>query len=133
MLKADGDETASIRPRRHYRFYFQDGNVIFQVEDVLFNVHRYFFQQYSSAFEGMFLSKPVEGEPLEGSADENPIILGQISVQDFERLLCIMYPSGFAHYELTTTNEWTSVLRLAHMWQFDSIVSFAAKRLPEVG
>lgn len=132
MLWANSNETASIRPRRHEHFYFQDGNVIFQVEDVLFNVHRYFFQQHSSAFESMFLYKPAEGEPLEGSADEHPIILGQTSAQDFERLFCIMYPRGFGHYELTTTEEWTSVLRLAHMWQFDSILSLVAKQLPGV-
>jgi hypothetical protein len=102
----------SGRPQRHPRFYFPDGNVIFlvrplhlyqpplgalnpwtKVEDVLFNVHRYFFQRDSSVFSAMFsLPKPEAEEHPEGEVDEKPIVLTSFSKKDFERFLMILYP-----------------------------------------
>ncbi|KAH9915885.1 uncharacterized protein B0H18DRAFT_1039570 [Fomitopsis serialis] len=117
-------------PHRHERFYLGDGTVVFQVEDVLFKVHSYFFEHYSKGFHDMFLCQPTEGVPLEGSADCVPIVLEQTSALDFERLLQVFYPDAFHAWQLGATDEWISVLRLAHRWQFDSIVKLAADWLP---
>jgi hypothetical protein len=65
---------------------------------------------------------------------------------DFERFLSILYPpcvtkflqwskianlmfSEFGKYALTTLDEWTSVLRLAFKWGFESIRSLALREL----
>ncbi|KAH9833501.1 uncharacterized protein C8Q71DRAFT_186803 [Rhodofomes roseus] len=134
MLQSDARspdaQAAAASPRRHESLYLEDGNVIFQVEDVLFNVHRYFFQRYSQSFYGMFLCKPTEGVPQEGSSDDAPIVLEQTSAVDFARLLRVFYPDSFVKWQLGTTEEWTSVLRLAHRWQFDNIVALVGDWLP---
>lgn len=63
-----------------------------KVEDVLYNVHRYFFRRDSSVFDGMFsLPHPVDKRP-EGDSLENPIILEGIGARDFDRLLSLLYP-----------------------------------------
>ncbi|EPS96610.1 hypothetical protein FOMPIDRAFT_36091, partial [Fomitopsis schrenkii] len=71
-------------------------------------------------------------DPAEGSSDDNPMVLPQTSAVDFPLLRCIIYPQSFAQGELTTTEEWTSVLCLAHRWQFDSIVDLVTNTLPRV-
>ena len=100
--------------RRHPAYYFADGNVIFlvsiplipiqhplsnvnyitrpQVEDCLFNVHRTFLQTCAdSAFGTMFTIPPSVDGKSEGSNDDDPISLAQVSVQEFESLLRILY------------------------------------------
>ncbi|KZP20419.1 hypothetical protein FIBSPDRAFT_954583, partial [Athelia psychrophila] len=38
---------------RHSQYYFEDGNIIFRVEDTLYNVHRYFFARDSAHFRAI--------------------------------------------------------------------------------
>jgi hypothetical protein len=90
-------------PRKHERYYFADGNVIFlvplrlgplhilfkcsfQVEDTLYNLHRYFFQQYSASFVSI-LSHSL------GRWDDKPIPLTGVTVKDFDLFLSIPYPA----------------------------------------
>lgn len=41
-------------------------------------------------------------------------------------------PRRIGHYDLQTTEEWTSVLELAYKWQFDSVCELAADKLSHV-
>ncbi|KAF5320980.1 hypothetical protein D9619_001579 [Psilocybe cf. subviscida] len=121
------------RPQRHPRFYFPDGNVVFLVEDVLFNVHRYFFQRDSPVFSAMFsLPKPEADERPEGEDDEKPIVLSNISKKDFERLLVILYPINFHIPEISSIDEWTSVLSLSTQWEINSVRHLAIGRLSKL-
>ena len=60
-----------------------------QVEDTLFNVHRYFLKRESPVFQGMFSLSP---DSPEGSSDEHPITLQGTKSLDFECLLACLYP-----------------------------------------
>lgn len=99
-------------PVRHPELYFEDGNLItqvniisteiecqgrrltvWQVENTLFNVHRSIFTRHSVVFSDVFaLPKPAPGSSVEGSSDEFPLQFPGISSVDFERLLWILYP-----------------------------------------
>ncbi|KAJ4471528.1 hypothetical protein J3R30DRAFT_1090883 [Lentinula aciculospora] len=115
--------------QKHPRFYFSDGNVVFRVEDTLYRIHRYFFQRDSPIFETMFsLPPPIDARP-EGEEEDRPIQLEGIECRDFDRLLSVMYPKSFNAYESSTTEEWTSVLKLATRWDFDSIRELAVESL----
>ncbi|KII95607.1 hypothetical protein PLICRDRAFT_96246 [Plicaturopsis crispa FD-325 SS-3] len=115
---------------RHPDYYFDDGNLVILVEDMLFSVHRSTFTGHSRVFKDLFtLPVPSSGNPVEGSTDEHPIELHGISKTDFERLLWILYPPTFGEYKPTTTSEWTSVLHLATRWEFDSIRALALHSL----
>ncbi|KAF5365925.1 hypothetical protein D9758_006684 [Tetrapyrgos nigripes] len=118
-----------ISRRRHPRFYFPDGNVLFLVENTIYKVHRYFFQRDSAIFDAMFTLPSPPGESPEGESDENPICLHGISSQDFDRLLSILYPLDFLEYEMKTVEEWTSILDLASRWDFSSLCRLAVNNL----
>ena len=96
---------------RHDKYYFEDGNVVFQVSgstmiqpssclmigrpkvgETLFRIHkRLLVGSESSVFASMF-SIP-QSEAVEGQTDERPIVLKGDSVKQFEALMKILYPS----------------------------------------
>ena len=96
-------QNPQLSPRKHKHYYFADGNVIFlvplrlsplyilfkcsfQVENTLYNLHRYFFQQYSSNFASILSHSP-------GRWDDKPIHLTGVIVKDFDLFLSIPYPA----------------------------------------
>lgn len=104
---------------RHREFY--GGSVTFLVEDFLFKVPREPFQTGSTVFRDMFLLP--QGETVEGLNDERPIKLDGIAMDEFEQLLRVLLyrnygtsprlPAGVA--------QWTSVLKLSTLWEFDEL------------
>ena len=60
-----------------------------QVEDTLFNVHRYFLKRESPVFRDMFTLTP---DAPEGSSDEHPIVLEGTKSLEFACLLACFYP-----------------------------------------
>ncbi|KAJ4487038.1 hypothetical protein C8J55DRAFT_487231 [Lentinula edodes] len=120
--------------KKHSRFYFADGNVVFRVENTLYRIHRYFFQRDSPVFEVMFSLPTPTGERPEGEDEDKPIQLGGIECRDFDRLLSLMYPKDFTNsYEFSTLEEWISVLKLTTHWEFSSIRNLAIKQLSSIG
>ncbi|KAK7436524.1 hypothetical protein VKT23_019078 [Stygiomarasmius scandens] len=139
----------TVAKKRHPRFYFQDGNVVFLVESTIYKIHRYFFHRDSSIFDAMFSLPIPAGQRPEGESEENPICLHGIATQDFDRLLSILYPlwvvivivsisipqlnfispRNFLEYEMKTVEEWTSILDLACRWDFSSLHELAVNNL----
>ncbi|KZP03813.1 hypothetical protein FIBSPDRAFT_941334 [Athelia psychrophila] len=107
---------------RHLKYYFTDGNVVFLVEDVLYNVHRYFFERDSTHFRSII-------ESIQGSDEQNPIALPDVSCSDFDEFLAILYPTDFRRPAKKTTAQWTSILHLAAKWGFESIQLLAIDNL----
>ncbi|KZP17559.1 hypothetical protein FIBSPDRAFT_830342 [Athelia psychrophila] len=107
---------------RHSQYYFKDGNVVFSIEDVLYNVHRYFFERDSSHFRSIL-------ESVQGVVEKNPIVLPGVSCSDFDEFLAILYPIDFRRPTEKTTAQWTSVLHLAAKWGFESIQLLAIDKL----
>jgi hypothetical protein len=63
---------------------------MFQVENDLFRVHRYFFIRESVVFRDM-LSIPVSDKAREGDSDDKPITLEGIKSNDFRALMWMFY------------------------------------------
>ncbi|KZT72455.1 hypothetical protein DAEQUDRAFT_773327 [Daedalea quercina L-15889] len=98
----------SERPRKHDRFYLEDGNSCScKVEKVLFNVHRYFLKQASPVFSDMFSFKSDEGQ-----SDRNPIYLEGTTAFEFEAFL--------------------SLLNFSVKWQVDTIRDLAVDHLMDI-
>ncbi|KAF9478099.1 hypothetical protein BDN70DRAFT_895954 [Pholiota conissans] len=126
----------SIQPKvlqhpniRHSRFYFPDGNIIFLLDNVLFKVHRYFFQRDSPVFSAMFTLPHPERDTAEGEMDEKPVKLTGFTPTDFERFLTLLYPKDFTKTELTGTEAWISVLKIATQFEFASLRALAITRI----
>ncbi|KZP05980.1 hypothetical protein FIBSPDRAFT_940208 [Athelia psychrophila] len=110
------------RATRHSQYYFKDGNIVFLIEEVLYNVHRYFFERDSAHFRSILGS-------VQGADEQNPIVLPDVSCNDFDEFLAILYPTDFRRPTEKTTAQWTSILHLAAKWGFESIQFLAIDSL----
>lgn len=63
-----------------------------QVENTLFRVPRYYFEQESDVFRDMFQFPVAEGAVPDGCSDEQPLRLDGIKKEDFRQLLRVMFP-----------------------------------------
>ncbi|KZP08342.1 hypothetical protein FIBSPDRAFT_874623 [Athelia psychrophila] len=107
---------------RHSQYYFKDGNVVLLIEEVLYNVHRYFFERDSAYFRPILAS-------VQGADERSPIVLPDVSCSDFDEFLAILYPTDFRRPTEKTTAQWTSILHLAAKWGFESIQLLAIDKL----
>ncbi|KZP20411.1 hypothetical protein FIBSPDRAFT_861634, partial [Athelia psychrophila] len=82
---------------RHPKYYFEDGNIVFQVEDTLYNVHRYFFARDSAHFRAI-----LQGAVQRTAAIE-PCVLSGVNCADFDEFLAILYPTDFRRPAKKTT------------------------------
>ncbi|KZP28768.1 hypothetical protein FIBSPDRAFT_1039494 [Athelia psychrophila] len=119
---AQGNNDLEAKATRHSQYYFKDGNTVFLIEDVLYNVHRYFFERDSTHFRSIL-------ENAQAADEQNPIVLPGVSCADFDEFLAILYPTDFRRPTEKTTAQWTSVLHLAAKWGFESIQLLAIDNL----
>ncbi|KAF9523837.1 hypothetical protein CPB83DRAFT_774781 [Crepidotus variabilis] len=108
----------------HPSFCFSDGTVVFEVENTLFKVHKFFFLRHSEFFRTLLGSRPAVAPP-----NIAHFKLNDVKKQDFERLLYVFYPTSLTSPDLTTVNDWTSVLTLAHKWQIQELKLLAIQKL----
>ncbi|KZP22520.1 hypothetical protein FIBSPDRAFT_859569 [Athelia psychrophila] len=94
-----------VKGTRHPQYYFKDGNVVFLIEEVLYNVHRYFFERDSTHFRSIL-------ESAQRSDEHNPIVLPDIRCADFDEFLAILYPTsakwGFESIQLLAIDKLTA-------------------------
>ncbi|KAG9121898.1 hypothetical protein FRC07_001959, partial [Ceratobasidium sp. 392] len=93
----------SIHPTRDTQYYFDDGNAIFLVENILFKpritphikIHTSRLVPHSQVFADMFQLPKLSGEKdssqIEGLSDRNPISIPQIKAGAFRHLLLFFY------------------------------------------
>ncbi|EIW80456.1 hypothetical protein CONPUDRAFT_56949, partial [Coniophora puteana RWD-64-598 SS2] len=102
-----------------------------QVESTLFRVPRGVLAEHSEVFQGMF-SLPSGGIFAEGMSDENPIFLRDIVSQDFKSLLKVLLSrlvNESGDNLPSSIEEWTSVLKLSHLWGMEDISSLAVEKM----
>jgi hypothetical protein len=116
---------------RHGEYYIHGGDVIFRVESYLFRVHRFFFTRDSAYFREKLPHPPPPGEFTKGSSDNNPFILEDTLRVDFERFLWVFYNPKYSIYE-ANVEEWSSILKLAHQWDFTEVKALALRELEQL-
>ncbi|KAG7449841.1 uncharacterized protein BT62DRAFT_610108 [Guyanagaster necrorhizus] len=107
-------------------FYWE--NVVFLVENMLFNVPRYHFESFSVIFKTMFALPQGDSLNVDGSSDERPLILQGVTAQEFRSLLSVML-----HPEppVLTKEAWIAVLKLSNMWRLVNIRNIAIRQMSE--
>ncbi|KAL1678376.1 hypothetical protein EV122DRAFT_198703, partial [Schizophyllum commune] len=111
--------------KKHNRFYMDPRTVQLVLDDgTLYRVFRQSFEEHSSAFATQYLADCSEDEPIK---------LSGVSSVDLDRFLSLMYPSELATCELSTADEWISVLRLAHKWSFAALRTRAMREVKAIG
>ncbi|KAK2463054.1 hypothetical protein APHAL10511_004709 [Amanita phalloides] len=114
----------SSGPYLHDLYYFADGNLKLQVENAIYLVHRYLFSRHSHKFIVKDLAD--SGYPLPNVA---PHLLDGVKRIDFDRLLSCLYPFELMVEEARSSEEWTSILKLATKWEFASLRQRAINEL----
>ncbi|KAF8515517.1 hypothetical protein BU17DRAFT_51636 [Hysterangium stoloniferum] len=71
---------------------------------------------------------------VEGHSDHKPIVLPQVDPLDFTRLLALLYlrTESDAYTSTWKYSEWSSILRLGHKYQMDTVVALAKRKLDEI-
>ncbi|CAE6470334.1 hypothetical protein ACGC1H_005939 [Rhizoctonia solani] len=110
---------------RHPKFFFDNILVAIQIEDTLFNVHKYQLAK-SEVFSDMFrMPMPEDGEPEEGSSPENPIVLKGVAATDFVALLTVLYTSHFSSDQPTPDASLiVPAFRIANMFDFSELRAY---------
>ncbi|CAE6424785.1 unnamed protein product [Rhizoctonia solani] len=107
---------------RHSEFCFDNTLIAIQIENTLFNVHKYQLIK-SEVFSDMFkLPKPEDDEPEEGSSLEHPIVIDGVAASDFTALLRVLYASHFSsHQPAPEAPLIIPAFRLANMFDFSEL------------
>ncbi|TDL14620.1 hypothetical protein BD410DRAFT_757102 [Rickenella mellea] len=112
-------------------------NVVLMVEGRLFQLPRILFEGQSSLFKVMFLLPPPSSNlgNEEGGSVSNPIRLDGIKRAEFESFLRVLFPLDplilRSHADMTKY-DWLSALKLATMWEFDSVRQVAINYLNQL-
>lgn len=101
---------------RHEKYFFQDGNITFLIDGILYCVHRYFFSRDSEYFSSRLTQLGIR----EHEALSIIISLGDVESKDFEALLSVIYPDDFEGHDLSY-EQWKSILHLSTRWGFASL------------
>ncbi|CAE6471254.1 unnamed protein product [Rhizoctonia solani] len=110
---------------RHPEFCFDNTLVAIQIENTLFNVHKYQLTK-SEVFSDMFkMPKPKGDEPEEGSSLEHPIVIEGIVASDFAALLKVLYASLFSSNQPTPEAPLIiPAFRLANLFNFSELRAY---------
>ncbi|KAG8767257.1 hypothetical protein FRC12_006371 [Ceratobasidium sp. 428] len=129
-MHTEGDATdiPSANPaaiaNRHPNFCFDDSLVAIQIENTIFNVHKYQLME-STTFSDMFAIGNTSNNnqtAREGSSLDCPIAMKGVSATDFECLMTVLYAKHFSDYH--PKPEFSLIapaFRLASMWNFGSV------------
>jgi hypothetical protein len=132
MPGASANTNSSVENSLRHRggYYIEGADLIIRVENTLFRVHRYFFTRDSAFFRDKLPQPPSSGDftGTQGSSDKIPLVLDDASKVDFERLLWVFYNPKYSLYD-ADVDEWTSILKLAHQWDFIEVKQLAIREL----
>ncbi|KAF8345182.1 hypothetical protein F5887DRAFT_917466 [Amanita rubescens] len=111
-------------PDRNKEYYLED--IVLQVEDQLFKVHRRLFVKLSLVLGDMF--KRAEAD---GLTDTQPLVLRGVEEKDFIPLLRCLYPMQFpANSNFSfTLEEWKSVLKLASLYKMAEVKTLVIEKM----
>ncbi|CAE6469738.1 unnamed protein product [Rhizoctonia solani] len=131
-------------PKRHAKYYFEDGNIVFLTSDkTLFRLHKSILQLHSIFFDDMFenAQPPTKNEkgqeiPVDGSSDEHPIELGGHALatlydSELEAICAVLYDMPLTPASELKIDQAVSLLRVASKFQFETIQAKVVQRLDQ--
>ncbi|KAH9973988.1 hypothetical protein BGW80DRAFT_1226035 [Lactifluus volemus] len=110
-------------------FLFNDSQVVLQVENQTYKIHRYFLVRESDVFCDLFIPpQPKDTTGVEGSDYEHPIILSQTTIVELENLLRFFYFGMHDDYKASLT-DWVAMLSIATRFVFEKVRQRAIKEI----
>ncbi|KAG8827403.1 hypothetical protein FRC18_009884 [Serendipita sp. 400] len=131
----------TTRPTPCERFYFETGDLVFQVEKVLFKVHRHFLVAISPILQDMLkLPQPsTQDRPSAyitiNEATERPLFVLSESVYGWKCILALFYRTDLFDPVSYKFEDWKEIIPIAHKYLMTDIeqrgIQFLKKNLPE--
>ncbi|QRV97357.1 The BTB (BR-C, ttk and bab)/POZ (Pox virus and Zinc finger) domain [Ceratobasidium sp. AG-Ba] len=135
------DETASNQEpfAQDSNYYYEDGNAVLLIENVLFKVHGSLIKAQSKVFEEMLVaSLKKKGKKVQGSTDKSPIVVEGVRAAEFRNLLKMIYlPRSDSFYTtleapiqcLVALEFYLDIARLANQFQMADSETWAVNKL----
>jgi hypothetical protein len=119
----------ALRPAEASRpFYFEDSQVVLQVDGQTYKIHRYFLTRESEFFKDLFsLPPPGDSASVEGS-DDNPIRVPETPTMEFENLLRFFYFGMHDDY-VPSLADWIAMLSISTRLIFEKVRERAIKEI----
>lgn len=105
----------------HPQYFIPTGDTEFLAQNVLFKVHRYFFEREPSSFREIFSDNVAHTKPY--TLDVKP--------EDFAHFLWVFYDEDF-EYENQPLEKWLVILRLATRWGFGRVRKLVVRQLEKL-
>jgi hypothetical protein len=119
---------SSLRPiTRHLTYYLPGADVFFLVDEVMFAVHRYFFERESLYFANLFKEQGAIS-PRQGRSHYHPISLHDVSPDKFAVFLWVFYNPKYSLYDTSQAN-WSIIEDYAIKWGFEEVRILAQNHL----
>ncbi|KAL0952852.1 hypothetical protein HGRIS_007076 [Hohenbuehelia grisea] len=118
--------------RKHAEYYLDDGNIVLQVADTLFRVHRHFLVKYSPRFEEIISSRSAEHDAASSGPSSEPIVLSDIQSSDaFASLLWLFYNDLIEEFNASAST-WASISDVADKYKMNDIHRIATEFLGNI-
>ncbi|CEL60499.1 hypothetical protein RSOLAG1IB_09692 [Rhizoctonia solani AG-1 IB] len=115
-------------------YYYARGDLVLQVENVLFRIHRDIISAHSSFFQDMFHTESSDKQ--EGESDDRPLKLSKdlCSVDSFTILCKLLYPKKICVLPTVLVGEldiWAPALEATQALQMDGAREYILSRFEE--
>ncbi|KAJ6593327.1 hypothetical protein B0H19DRAFT_918850, partial [Mycena capillaripes] len=130
MAPQNSSSESLLGLQRFERYYINGGDLYCIAENKMFRIHRYFFERESKFFKEQLAVPATPGAPRLGSED-SAIILDNVRSEDFAKLLWVFYNPKYSLYD-ATVEDWSTILELAHRWEFAEVKSLAIRELEKL-
>ncbi|KAG2347416.1 hypothetical protein BDR05DRAFT_996543 [Suillus weaverae] len=120
-MSADTSSCGFSQIINHPQYFIPTGDTQFLTQNVLFKVHRYFFERESSSFRDIFSDSDGNTKPY--TLDVKP--------EEFAHFLWVFYDEDF-EYENQPLERWLVILRLATRWGFRKVRKLVVRQLEKL-
>ncbi|KAG1728897.1 hypothetical protein EDB19DRAFT_135768 [Suillus lakei] len=120
---ATDSQNGVLRIEHHPEYYLPDGNITFLVENILFRVHRSFFERESQVF-----IQELAQAPQDGISDDSAFRVDEATSADFATLLWVWYSPQY-RLDNKRSDHWLVILELSMRWQFLEMKELAVDQL----
>ena len=111
---------------RHHQYYLPSGDLYIQVENILFQVHSYFFTRESTEFSTLIQNDT--NQSYNGSSPSLPLFLPTVTPDTLAKILWVFYNLKLSIYE-ASYKDWTTILGFAVEWGFPKIEELTLREL----
>ncbi|KAF7979773.1 hypothetical protein HWV62_40800 [Athelia sp. TMB] len=120
-------------PVKHDDFWYLDGNIIIQVDNTRFRLHRSRLALQSEYFAELFDRKDGDIDPGPEIVDGHPLyVVSGVSADDFATMLRALDNAITYHFEPPGYSDVASILRVATTFSFTNFRTWAVRHLESI-